>query len=34
LSGVGLSMTETAIHLTMRRELPVIRAFMAEIVGV
>ena len=32
LSGVGLSMTETAIHLTMRRELPVIRAFMAEIV--
>ncbi len=31
LSGVGLSMTETVVHLSMRRELPVIRAFMAEI---
>ena len=33
LSGVSLSMTETVVHLSMRRELPVIRAFMAEIVG-
>ena len=31
LSGVSLSMTETVVHLSMRRELPVIRAFMAEI---
>ena len=31
LSGVGLSMRETVVHLSMRRELPVIRAFMAEI---
>lgn len=31
LSGVDLSMTETVVHLSMRRELPVIRAFMAEI---
>ena len=31
LSGVSLSMRETVVHLSMRRELPVIRAFMAEI---
>jgi aminoethylphosphonate catabolism LysR family transcriptional regulator len=31
LSGVSLSMRETAVHLTMRRTLPAIRALMAEI---
>ena len=31
LSGVSLSMRETVVHLSMRRELLVIRAFMAEI---
>ncbi len=33
LSGVSLSMRETVVHLSMRRELLVIRAFMAEIVA-